>query len=155
MITSLKEGKKEKSNHEKKLLIFWIRKQNLFRCRLQTEYETKCSRMSVATESCVNLKKGINKKVLMVMAITGTPFVFPSLILLRHFSIKDSCKILSNSSSSSFLLLSSSSCARAESSIANRRSVSGLEVETELEGVVSLRSTKTPSDSDLWLCNRT
>lgn len=91
----------------------------------------------------------------MVMAITGTPFVFPSLILLCHFSIKESCKILSNSSSSSFLLLSSSSCARAESSMANRRSVSGLEVETELEVVVSLRSTKTPSDSDLWLYNRT
>lgn len=88
------------------------------------------------------------------MAITGTPFFFPSLILLGHFSVKESCKILCNSSSSSFLVLSSSSCARAESSIANRSSESGLEVEPGLEGVVSLRSTKTPSDPDLWYCDR-
>lgn len=88
------------------------------------------------------------------MAITGTPFFFSSLILLGHFSVKESCKILCNSSSSSFLVLSSSSCARVESSIANRSSESGLEVEPGLEGVVSLRSTKTPSDPDLWYCDR-
>ncbi len=88
------------------------------------------------------------------MAITGTPFFFPSLILLGHFSVKESCIILCNSSSSSFLVLSSSSCARVESSIANRSSESGLEVEPGLEGVVSLRSTKTPSDPDLWYCDR-
>lgn len=88
------------------------------------------------------------------MAITRTPFFFPSLILLGHFSVKESCKILCNSSSASFLVLSSSSCARVESSIANRSSDSGLEVEPGLEGVVSLRSTKTPSDPDLWYCDR-
>lgn len=63
-----------------------------------------------------------------------------------HFSVSDSCNILSSSSSSCFLILSSSAWAWAESSIARRRSVSGLEADVELAGLeVSLYSTSTPS----------
>lgn len=63
-----------------------------------------------------------------------------------YFSVRDSCNILSSSSSSCFLILSSSSWARAESSMARRRSESGLEAEMELVGLeVSPYSTSTPS----------
>lgn len=63
-----------------------------------------------------------------------------------YFSVSDSCSILSSSSSSCFLILSSSAWACAESSIARRRSVSGLEAEVDLAGLeVSPYSTSTPS----------
>lgn len=63
-----------------------------------------------------------------------------------YFSVSDSCSILSSSSSSCFLILSSSAWACAESSIARRRSVSGLEADVELAGLeVSPYSTSTPS----------
>lgn len=63
-----------------------------------------------------------------------------------YFSVSDSCSILSRSSSSCFLILSSSAWACAESSMARRRSVSGLEADMELEGLeVSPYSTSAPS----------
>lgn len=63
-----------------------------------------------------------------------------------YFSVSDSCNILSSSSSSCLLIFSSSAWARAESSMARRRSVSVLDPEGELAGlVVSPYSTSTPS----------
>lgn len=46
-----------------------------------------------------------------------------------HFSVSDSCSILSSSSSSRLFLTSSSSRALADSSMASRISASGLEAE--------------------------
>lgn len=63
-----------------------------------------------------------------------------------YFSVSDSCSILSSSCSSCFLIFSSSAWACAESSMARRRSVSGLEADMELEGLeVSPYSTSAPS----------
>lgn len=63
-----------------------------------------------------------------------------------YFSVSDSCSILSSSSSSCFLIFSSAAWACAESSMARRRSVSGLEADMELEGLeVSPYSTSAPS----------